>query len=66
MQLSERDRLIIELIKRGRGNPTDVAAALDLSYSAATKAIQRATERMAQILTDPALPRAKPAGVHKA
>jgi RNA polymerase sigma factor (sigma-70 family) len=50
-QLTERDRLILLLMVRGRGNPADVGAALHLNYAAAAKAIQRTRSRIADILS---------------
>jgi DNA-directed RNA polymerase specialized sigma24 family protein len=55
--LTERDRQILVLIEQDRGNPRDVAKALGLTYTAAAKAIQRAKERVAEILSSP--------GVHR-
>jgi DNA-directed RNA polymerase specialized sigma24 family protein len=52
-QLSERDRVILLLLERNRGQPAEVAEALHLTYAAAAKAIQRTKERMAQLLTNP-------------
>jgi RNA polymerase sigma factor (sigma-70 family) len=49
--LSERDRQILALIEQDRGSPRDVAEALGLTYMAAAKAIQRAKERVAEILS---------------
>jgi DNA-directed RNA polymerase specialized sigma24 family protein len=49
--LSERDRQILALIEQDCGSPRDVAKALGLTYMAAAKAIQRAKERMAEILS---------------
>ena len=50
-QLTERDRIILLLMVRGRGNPSDVGAALHLNYAAAAKAIQRTRSRVADILS---------------
>jgi RNA polymerase sigma factor (sigma-70 family) len=56
-RLSERDRHILVLIEQDRGSPRDVAEALGLTYTAAAKAIQRAKERVAEILSS--------SGVHR-
>ena len=50
-RLSERDRQILVLIEQDCGSPRDVAEALGLTYAAAAKAIQRAKERVAEILS---------------
>jgi DNA-directed RNA polymerase specialized sigma24 family protein len=50
-QLSERDRQILALMEQDLG-PQDIAKAFDISYTAAAKAIQRARERMAAILSE--------------
>ena len=49
-RLSERDRQILVLLEQDLG-PKEIAKAFDISYSAAAKAIQRARERMAAILS---------------
>jgi DNA-directed RNA polymerase specialized sigma24 family protein len=50
-QLSERDRQILVLLEQDLG-PREIAKAFDISYSAAAKAIQRARDRMASILSE--------------
>ena len=50
-QLSERDRQILALMEQDLG-PREIAKAFDISYTAAAKAIQRARERMAAILSE--------------
>jgi DNA-directed RNA polymerase specialized sigma24 family protein len=49
-KLSARDRYILVLLVQQNATPTDVAAGLGISYSAATKAIQRVRERIATAL----------------
>ena len=49
-RLSERDRQILALLEQDLG-PQEIAKAFEISYSAAGKAIQRARERMAAILS---------------
>ena len=49
-RLSERDRQILVLLEQDLG-PKEVARAFDISYAAAGKAIQRARDRMAAILS---------------
>jgi DNA-directed RNA polymerase specialized sigma24 family protein len=51
VQLSERDRQILVLLEQDLG-PQEIAKAFDMSYSAAAKAIQRARDRMAVILSE--------------
>ena len=50
MQLSERDRQILGLMEQDLGSPGHIAKALDISYSAAAKALQRVKTRMATLL----------------
>ena len=50
-QLSERDRQILVLLEQDLG-PQEIAKAFEISYSAAAKAIQRARDRMAAILSE--------------
>jgi DNA-directed RNA polymerase specialized sigma24 family protein len=50
-QLSERDRQILVLLEQDLG-PQEIAKAFEISYSAAAKAIQRARDRMASILSE--------------
>jgi hypothetical protein len=49
-RLSERDRQILVLLEQDLG-PKEIAKAFNISYLAAAKAIQRARERMAAILS---------------
>ena len=49
-RLSERDRQILVLLEQDLG-PKEIAKAFDISYTAAAKAIQRARDRMAAILS---------------
>jgi RNA polymerase sigma factor (sigma-70 family) len=49
-KLSERDRHILVLLQQDITSPSNVAAALGVSYSAAAKAIQRVKERISTIL----------------
>ena len=49
-KLSERDRQILVLLQQDITSPASVAAALDISYAAAAKAIQRVKERISTIL----------------
>jgi DNA-directed RNA polymerase specialized sigma24 family protein len=49
-RLSERDRQILALLEQDLG-PKEIANAFNISYLAAAKAIQRARERMAAILS---------------
>jgi hypothetical protein len=49
-QLSERDRQVLVLLEQDLG-PQEIAKAFEISYSAAAKAIQRARDRMAAILS---------------
>jgi DNA-directed RNA polymerase specialized sigma24 family protein len=49
-RLSERDRQILALLEQDLG-PQEIAKVFEISYSAAGKAIQRAKERMAAILS---------------
>ena len=49
-RLSERDRQILVLLEQDLG-PKEIAKAFDISYVAAAKAIQRARDRMAAILS---------------
>ena len=59
-KLSERDRHILVLLQQDITSPSNVAAALGVSYSAAAKAIQRAKERISTILVgDPTEERAQ-------
>jgi RNA polymerase sigma factor (sigma-70 family) len=51
-KLSERDRHILILLQQDIRSPADVAEALDISYSAAAKAIQRVKERISAILAN--------------
>ncbi len=51
MKLGDRDRQILILLLQDITSPRDVAEALNINYNAAAKAIQRAKERMAAILT---------------
>jgi DNA-directed RNA polymerase specialized sigma24 family protein len=48
--LTERDRYILVLMEQDLDKPPDIAAALDISYDAAAKALQRVRERVAGIL----------------
>jgi DNA-directed RNA polymerase specialized sigma24 family protein len=48
--LTERDRHILVLMEQDLDKPPDIAAALDISYDAAAKALQRVRERVAAIL----------------
>lgn len=50
-RLSDRDRQILVLLEQDLG-PREIAKALEISYSAAAKAIQRARERMEAILSE--------------
>jgi DNA-directed RNA polymerase specialized sigma24 family protein len=50
-QLSERDRQILVLLEQDLG-PQEIAKAFEISYSAAAKAIQRARDRLATILSE--------------
>ena len=49
-QLSERDRQVLVLLEQDLG-PQEIAKAFEISYFAAAKAIQRARDRMAAILS---------------
>ena len=49
-RLSERDQQILALLEQDLG-PQEIAKVFEISYSAAGKAIQRARERMAAILS---------------
>ena len=49
-QLSERDREICILLEQDVSSPGEIAKALQISYAAAAKALQRARERMASIV----------------
>jgi DNA-directed RNA polymerase specialized sigma24 family protein len=48
--LTERDRHILVLIEQDLDKPPDIAAALDISYEAAAKALQRVRARVAGII----------------
>ena len=48
----ERDRHILVLLLQDVTSPANVAAALDVSYSAAAKAIQRVKDRISTMLVD--------------
>lgn len=48
-RLSERDRQICILLEQDVSSPREIAKALEISYSAAAKALERARERMASI-----------------
>jgi len=50
-QLSERDRQVLVLLEQDLG-PQEIAKAFEISYFAAAKAIQRARDRMAVILSE--------------
>ena len=50
-QLSERDRHVLVLLEQDLG-PQEIAKAFEISYFAAAKAIQRARDRMAAILSE--------------
>ena len=50
-QLSERDRQVLVLLEQDLG-PQEIAKAFQISYFAAAKAIQRARDRMAAILSE--------------
>ena len=50
-QLSERDRQVLVLLEQDLG-PQEIAKAFEISYFAAAKAIQRARDRMAAILSE--------------
>jgi len=50
-QLSERDRQVLVLLEQDLG-PQEIAKAFEISYFAAAKAIQRARDRMATILSE--------------
>lgn len=54
-QLSQRDRQILALIEQGCGSPKEVAAALGITYTAAAKAVQRAKDHVAEILSNHAV-----------
>jgi RNA polymerase sigma factor (sigma-70 family) len=49
-QLNKRDRQICILLEQDISSPGDIAKALEISYAAAAKALQRAKERMASIV----------------
>jgi RNA polymerase sigma factor (sigma-70 family) len=49
-RLSERDRQICILLEQDVSSPREIAKVLELSYSAAAKALERARERMASIV----------------
>jgi len=49
-RLSERDRQILVLLEQDLG-PKEIAKAFNISYAAAAKAIQRARDRMAAIIS---------------
>jgi RNA polymerase sigma factor (sigma-70 family) len=49
-QLSERDRIILVLLRQDITSPMDIANSLGVSYDAAAKAIQRVRERLRDIL----------------
>jgi RNA polymerase sigma factor (sigma-70 family) len=49
-QLSERDREICILLEQDVSSPGEIAKALQISYAAAAKALQRARERIASIV----------------
>ena len=49
-QLSERDREICILLEQDLSSPGEIAKALQISYAAAAKALQRARERIASIV----------------
>jgi RNA polymerase sigma factor (sigma-70 family) len=49
-RLSERDRQICMLLEQDVTSPREIAKALEISYSAAAKALERARERMASIV----------------
>ena len=51
-RLNERDRYILVLLLQDVTSPANVAAALDVSYSAAAKAIQRVKDRISTMLVD--------------
>lgn len=51
--LSERDRIVLFLLLEDKTSPKDVAAALNTSYPAAAKAIQRVKERIGDTLRRP-------------
>ena len=48
--LNERDRYILVLLLEDRSSPAVIAEALDVTYSAAAKAVQRMKERLAEVL----------------
>jgi DNA-directed RNA polymerase specialized sigma24 family protein len=48
--LTERDRHILVLLEQDLTKPGEIAAALDISYNAAAKALQRVKDRMAALL----------------
>jgi DNA-directed RNA polymerase specialized sigma24 family protein len=48
--LTERDRHILVLMEQDLAKPGDIAAALNISYSAAAKALERAKDRVADLL----------------
>jgi DNA-directed RNA polymerase specialized sigma24 family protein len=48
--LTERDRHILVLIEQDLDKPPDIAAALDISYGAAAKALERVRARVARII----------------
>jgi hypothetical protein len=48
--LTERDRQLLMLIEQDLDRPADIAAALNISYEAAAKALQRVRERIAGII----------------
>jgi DNA-directed RNA polymerase specialized sigma24 family protein len=50
-RLSERDRAILVLLEQDLG-PKEIAKALEISYSAAAKGIQRTRERMSEIISE--------------
>lgn len=50
VRLNERDRQICMLMEQGLNGPTEVARALNISYRAAAKALQRVRDRIAGIV----------------
>jgi DNA-directed RNA polymerase specialized sigma24 family protein len=51
--LNERDRMILFLLLEDKTSPKEIAFVLDISYTAAAKAIQRVKERIADALRKP-------------
>ena len=49
-QLTERDRHILVLMEQDLAKPGEIAAALDISYSAAAKALERVKDRVSDLL----------------